>query len=171
MLTSLILLFSCVSEEPTKTGKDVVITEHKHAVPKADDHQTKSFFCCDNEQVQNILGAHLQTNRLLAADKREEAFPKAKEYLALAIQHPALATEAKAMESIWTTGKKVQDNMYTLNQQLIDLVQKHKADSGEKVIVAYCPMVNPEGGRWLQTEKIISNPYYGSEMLTCGVFE
>ena len=77
MLTSIILLISCVSEEPAKTGKDVVITQQKHAVPKADDHQTKSFFCCDNEQVQKIVGAHLQTNRLLAADKHQEAFPKA----------------------------------------------------------------------------------------------
>ena len=171
MLTSLLLLFSCTSEDPKTTGKDIVITQQKHAVPKSDDHQKKSFFCCNNEHVQKIVSAHLSMTRLQAADKLEESIAKAKEYLSLAAQHPDLATEAKAMEGLWTTGKDIQDNMYTLNQQLIDLVQKHKSDSGEKIIVAYCPMVNPEGGRWLQTESVIANPYYGSAMLTCGVFE
>ena len=34
--------------------------------------------------------------------------------------------------------------------------------------VAFCPM---KPGRWLQAAATIANPYYGSEMLTCGVFE
>ena len=33
--------------------------------------------------------------------------------------------------------------------------------------IAYCPMVKK---RWLQTGGEIRNPYYGSQMLTCGVF-
>jgi len=33
------------------------------------------------------------------------------------------------------------------------------------LFVAHCPMVNAD---WLQTEREISNPYYGSEMLRCG---
>ena len=38
--------------------------------------------------------------------------------------------------------------------------------------VAYCPMAfNFEGGRWLQLEGDISNPYYGASMLRCGAFE
>ena len=171
MLSSLVLLFSCSSEAPEKTGKDIVITQQKHAVPKSDDHQKKSFFCCNDEQVKKIVSAHLSMTRLQAADKLEESVAKAKEYLALAEQHPDLSAEATAMASLWTTGKDIQDNMYTLNQQLIDLVQKHKSDSGDKIIVAFCPMVNPEGGRWLQPEPVIANPYYGSAMLTCGVFE
>ncbi len=34
--------------------------------------------------------------------------------------------------------------------------------------IAYCPMVKKH---WLQTNKEIRNPYYGSGMLTCGTFK
>jgi hypothetical protein len=35
--------------------------------------------------------------------------------------------------------------------------------------VAFCPMAfNNKGGSWLQTEKLISNPFYGASMLRCG---
>ena len=38
--------------------------------------------------------------------------------------------------------------------------------------VAFCPMAfGNEGGRWIQAEGEIMNPYYGSAMLRCGVFE
>ncbi|HJP29283.1 MAG: DUF3347 domain-containing protein [Candidatus Latescibacteria bacterium] len=38
--------------------------------------------------------------------------------------------------------------------------------------VAYCPMAfDYEGGRWVQTEGHITNPYYGAAMLRCGAFE
>lgn len=38
--------------------------------------------------------------------------------------------------------------------------------------VVFCPMAfDNEGGRWIQSEGEIMNPYYGSAMLRCGVFE
>ena len=38
--------------------------------------------------------------------------------------------------------------------------------------VAFCPMAFAnEGGRWIQPEGEIMNPYYGAAMLGCGVFE
>ena len=38
--------------------------------------------------------------------------------------------------------------------------------------VAFCPMAfDNEGGRWIQSEGEIMNPYYGAAMLRCGVFE
>ena len=39
-----------------------------------------------------------------------------------------------------------------------------------RVIAGFCPMAPPPG-RWIQREDIIQNPFYGSKMLTCGVFE
>ena len=42
----------------------------------------------------------------------------------------------------------------------------------EGLQVAFCPMAfDNEGGRWVQAEGGIMNPYYGSAMLRCGVFE
>ena len=38
--------------------------------------------------------------------------------------------------------------------------------------VAFCPMAfDNEGGRWIQSEGEIMNPYYGAAMRRCGVFE
>jgi hypothetical protein len=165
MHTSLLLFLAC---ENPQSGKDQIITEQKHAVPKADDHQTKSFSCCTDPQVKSLVDAHLAFSRLLAADKGTEAIPKSKDFLDLARAHPALKEEAADLVHLWTDTKGIQANMETINKMLIDIVQKNKGGSGEKIIVAYCPMAP---GRWLQTEETISNPYYGSQMLTCGVFE
>jgi hypothetical protein len=41
------------------------------------------------------------------------------------------------------------------------------ANIGE-VKVAYCPMTK---GSWLQKDDTNKNPYYGSQMLTCGEFK
>ncbi len=42
----------------------------------------------------------------------------------------------------------------------------------EGLTVAFCPMAFAnEGGRWIQPEGEIMNPYYGAAMLGCGVFE
>ena len=165
MLTSLLLLFAC---DTPQSGKDQVIVEQKHAVPKSDDYQTKSFFCCTDPKIKALVDAHLTFTRLLAADKGTQALPKAKEFLDLALAHPELKEEATDLVHLWTDAKGIQANMENMNKKLINIVQKSKADKGEKIIVAYCPMAP---GRWLQTEPTISNPYYGSQMLTCGVFE
>lgn len=165
MLTTLLLLFAC---DKPQSGKNQVIVEQKHAVPKSDDHQTKSFFCCTDPKVKALVDAHLSFTRLLAADKGAQALPKAKEFLDLALMHPDLKAEATDLVHLWTDAKGIQANMEDINKKLINIVQKSKADKGEKIIVAYCPMAP---GRWLQTESTISNPYYGSQMLTCGVFE
>ena len=73
----------------------------------------------------------------------------------------------------WSTliRKDIQDDFEAASQLMVDFGKKHKAEKSDStltVITAFCPMAP---GRWLQTEQTISNPYYGSEMLTCGVFE
>ncbi len=42
----------------------------------------------------------------------------------------------------------------------------------EGMAVAYCPMAfGYEGGHWVQRDGPIMNPYFGADMLHCGVFE
>lgn len=165
MFNALLLLFSC---DESQSGKNQVIIEKKHAVPRFEDHQTKSFFCCADSNTKALVDTHLTFTRLLASDKGKEAIPKAKEFLDLALAHPELKEEATDLVHLWTDAKGIQANMKDINKKLIDVTLKNKAEKGERIIVAFCPMAP---GRWLQTETTISNPYYGSEMLTCGVFE
>ena len=44
----------------------------------------------------------------------------------------------------------------------------NKISAGKDVKVAFCTMVRKP---WLQREKEIHNPYYGSQMPTCGEFK
>jgi Cu(I)/Ag(I) efflux system membrane fusion protein len=61
------------------------------------------------------------------------------------------------------------DKFYNLSELLIGLVEKYKPAGKKPVVLMFCPMArNNAGAYWLQDNKDIRNPYYGSEMLKCG---
>jgi len=42
----------------------------------------------------------------------------------------------------------------------------------EGLVVAYCPMAfNDTGAHWVQKDGTLMNPYFGAEMLHCGMFK
>ena len=171
MLPLIIFSLACdqsQNENNSENGKNVVITAPKHAAPKADDFKTKSFYCCKDSKVNTLLTAYLDFTRALAADKSTEGLTLAKKFLSLAEKQPELASESKELVHLWDSAEGVQDNLEGISKKFIAVAQENKAEKGTQIIVAFCPM---KPGRWLQTEKIISNPYFGSKMLTCGVFE
>jgi hypothetical protein len=55
-----------------------------------------------------------------------------------------------------------------MSQAIADYAEKTKSGFGAGVRLAYCPMADKP---WLQKDKDIKNPYYGSSMLTCGSFK
>lgn len=173
-------LFLACNRADEPSGKDIVVQVQKHASPKVDDFKTKSFECCDTKQARAFLDQYLRLTKAMAADddaKTKEAvtnlvaFTSTTEFATLA--------EAEGLQEwidgpkYWSTlsRKDIQDDFEDASQLMVDFGKKHtaeKSDSTLTVITAFCPMAP---GRWLQTETTISNPYYGSEMLTCGVFE
>jgi copper chaperone CopZ len=59
------------------------------------------------------------------------------------------------------------DHFMTLSQNLYQLVKVSKHDT--PVYYQHCPMFNDgKGADWLSRESTIKNPYYGSQMLSCG---
>jgi len=54
-----------------------------------------------------------------------------------------------------------------LSEALVGYLDAEKQKPGDGVRVAYCPMARKP---WLQKDGTIQNPYYGSQMLTCGSF-
>ena len=51
---------------------------------------------------------------------------------------------------------------------MILLVEQQGGSSGEAHVV-HCPMAFEfTGGSWLQKDKSVANPYFGSEMFSCG---
>lgn len=53
-----------------------------------------------------------------------------------------------------------------LSVKAIGMAKGHKG-----FFVAHCPMVKGGGGDWLATKKAIENPYYGSQMYSCGTIK
>ncbi len=60
---------------------------------------------------------------------------------------------------------KARDQFEKLNAKLVPWFKKHPQEGAE---LAYCPM---KKASWLQKKGDIQNPYYGAEMLECGVKE
>lgn len=55
----------------------------------------------------------------------------------------------------------------SLSKSLYELVKAGKP--AETIYYQYCPMANDgKGANWLSKESAIKNPYYGSQMLSCG---
>ena len=173
-------LFLACNRVDEPSGKDIVVQVQKHPSPKVDDFKTKSFECCDTKEARAFLDQYLSLTQAMAADddtKTKEAvtslvvFTGTPEFASLA--------EAEGLQE-WIDGPKywntlsrkdIQDDFEAASQLMVNFGNKHKtkkSGSTLTVITAFCPMAP---GRWLQTEETISNPYYGSEMLTCGVFE
>lgn len=65
--------------------------------------------------------------------------------------------------------KTAREAFHAISDEIISLVE-HVGTSGDTVFKMHCPMAfNNKGGSWLQANKDLRNPYYGSMMLHCGM--
>lgn len=107
---------------------------------------------------------------------------------ALVSSDPAEAqAAAKHLDSLWTTNSPgdqllssvrqiastsdlaaQREAFYSLTQAyLVSLESKPGEDS---LYLQFCPMAfDFEGATWISREKVVMNPYFGDEMLNCGV--
>jgi hypothetical protein len=59
------------------------------------------------------------------------------------------------------------DHFMSLSKNMHSVLQKAKLET--PVYYQFCPMANKgKGANWISMENKIQNPYYGSQMLTCG---
>lgn len=173
----LFLILACSNEPPAENPKNVVLKTDKHAAAKPTDFEEKSFKCCNTPEATELLNKYLELTKAMAADDDEKTkaavtglhqFTQSETFKTLSVNDDL--KELQEAAQYWTTleRKDIQKDFSEASQNVIDFAKAHKSDDGTSVITAYCPMAP---GRWLQTESTISNPYYGSMMLTCGVFE
>ena len=123
------------------------------------------------ELPKALLDPYLQVQAALARDKFEPVAMNAKAIAATA------ATLGKDAELLASTAKKLEaakdiaaarTAFGEVSDALVAYAEKTKSDLGADVRVAYCPMVNKP---WLQKDKEIQNPYYGTAMISCGSFK
>jgi len=76
----------------------------------------------------------------------------------------------KSSTNLISTSKnleKQRNAFMDLSANIYDLMKVSKQDS--PIYYQHCPMYNDgKGANWLSKENAIKNPYYGSQMLTCG---
>lgn len=125
-----------------------------------------------SDATRAIVKSYLEIQGHLAADRFQDAKGPARtlaaQAAALGKDGAALAKAATAFEAAADV-KTARDAFASMSEAVIARV---KADgspgAAADLRLAYCPMVNRS---WLQREEQIRNPYYGSQMLSCGEFK
>jgi Cu(I)/Ag(I) efflux system membrane fusion protein len=132
------------------------------------------------EQLEALYNAYFEVQKALAADQTppadaaqtlaNTASKLSKETEILEASRTLLsdiATNAEHLHHVDLTGarkafKSISHAVVTLATQL------RSADAQQSFTHFYCPMVPGGAGDWLQPGGVLSNPYFGSQMLHCG---
>ena len=124
-----------------------------------------------SDAMKAIVGSYLEIQVLLATDKFDGIKAPA---AALAARAEGLGEAGAGMvKAARTVGnapdlKAARDAFGGLSDAVIAAAKAEGWKDLSGVKLAYCPMVQRS---WLQKDEKISNPYYGSAMLTCGEFK
>jgi hypothetical protein len=168
------LLLACESNTPEPESKIVVIQQTKHSAPEDGDFEKYSFQCCTDPEITELLSSYLTLQEAMAADEESKSKEAGDEFHtqvnALQKKHAPLQSLTQ-YTSVWGVDslKEIRMDFEAFNKAFIPFIADFSDDNGKLTVSkAFCPMAP---GRWLQKNPQLRNPYYGSEMLTCGVFE
>lgn len=122
----------------------------QQALVKSDARQAASLACELEKTIESVDMASLKA-------EEHAAWMQSKEKLSGDAAGIAKSQDIKKQRQLFST---LSENMYTLAKA---------ADLPQPIYYNNCPMFNDgKGANWLSDEKTIKNPYYGSQMLTCG---
>ena len=170
-------------EEPTPeaTSSDAIIAEA--ATTEVANITVTPEAKVSEKQLKALFDAYFSLKDALVNTDGKVAAKKADDLLTAmsVINSGSLSTEEK---SVWNTidvsmkeeaslisgtteTKEQREQFMNLSKSMYALIKVTKTES--PVYYQFCPMANDgKGANWLSKEKGIKNPYYGSEMLTCG---
>lgn len=99
------------------------------------------------------------------ADVKMEAL-EAAQHTAWMKYQEKLSYDAEHIKGVTDTEHQ-REHFASLSKNMYEVMKVVKPET--EVYYDHCPMYNDgKGANWLSTEKPIKNPYYGSQMLTCG---
>jgi Cu(I)/Ag(I) efflux system membrane fusion protein len=127
-----------------------------------------------NLVVDKILGVYFKIAGHLANDKAEPVVQLAKELARLSLKEPKLAQINKVATELATPPssiKKLRENFSYLSKHLLGYVREFMKDriKNRQIFIFGCAMVPTPFKQWLQDTPEIANPYFGSQMLRCGI--
>lgn len=123
-----------------------------------------------NEQMNEVYAYYIDLKTALVKADNKEAAAGAK---ALQAALESANIKSKYINDVVSAkdlaGKRAKFS--ELSNEVADVLRKSKLANGV-VYKQYCPMANDnKGGYWLASEKKIQNPFYGSQMMSCGTVE
>lgn len=103
---------------------------------------------------------------LTALDAVDMGKLKAEEHTVWMKVEKAFKTDAQHIKENKDIGHQ-REHFISLSTNMYELIKAAKL--AETVYYQFCPMANDgKGANWLSKESVIKNPYYGSQMLSCG---
>jgi Cu(I)/Ag(I) efflux system membrane fusion protein len=124
-----------------------------------------------------LLVAYLAVQQALAGDDVAGA-RKAFDRVHAAAQDPTSVSDAALRQRIDGAAQKgsaaqdlpaAREAFGELSKAAVDLARAQPNPLDASLRVAFCPMAfNNAGAKWLQLGATVDNPYFGSQMLTCG---
>ncbi|MNS14429.1 hypothetical protein D3C72_460480 [compost metagenome] len=165
----------CQYDRPIKTIAKAETAHAGHAMPATatqEKGQLKSVF----DSYFDIKDALVKTDGKMASEKAKslvKAISDVKMNELKADEHTVwmkvLNDLKEDAEHISETAdaKHQRDHFITLSKSIYELLKVSKYEVS--VYYQFCPMANDnKGANWLSKENAVKNPYYGSQMLTCG---
>jgi membrane fusion protein, copper/silver efflux system len=132
------------------------------------------------QQLEQLYAAYLAIQQTLAADEKlneaqvtplvstadsllqDEKVPEAARQQMQTIRENALHLHHLEI-------KAAREHFRPISHAVLQLAALYRGESAEQPLIHFfCPMVKGGGGDWLQNDRPLANPYYGSEMLRCG---
>lgn len=119
-----------------------------------------------------IKDALVKTNATTATAKASELLNAIKALKVETLKMEQQATVTKVLPSIMDAAKKISETkdiskqrgtFKALSKNMHEIIPVYAAK--ETLYYQYCPM---QDANWLSKDKTIKNPYYGSQMLSCG---
>lgn len=123
-----------------------------------------------------VKDALVQTNGAMAAEKSKALLTAIK-----AVKMEKLSTDVhivwmKVLTNLQEDAEHIadtkdashqRDHFMTLSKNIYELIKVSKYE--QPIYYQFCPMANDgKGANWLSKENTVKNPYYGSQMLSCG---
>lgn len=175
------MLAACGGDDSPAKPKIPVVTGQQvdHAQATADGFDKAAFPCCATAAARTVLDAYVAMGEGLAADDvaaAQKTLGQLTSALAAATTDPGTTESTRPfLEKMAEIGDRMGGlDLEGTREEFLDLTgpalaYARASQGGEaRLAIAFCPM---KPGRWLQKGSPIANPYYGSQMLRCGVFE
>lgn len=128
--------------------------------------------------VDSLVSPYLEIQQALAGDDLSSAKDGARHYLSAMKEAPHEGSAHAETMKLTSPAKVISEadsidnarmSFLVLSAEMSSLVRHIGTQAETPLYIVHCPMAfGNKGGSWIQNDKQVANPYYGSMMFSCG---